>query len=369
MSGRDDNDEFWKIALDTSNCQNSHFLDGDNDDDDDADDNITKEECRTMAISSSTDDNFFPQNIIGKRYKLYLLNCPTLFSKERPIEVILAPLPQTDGVWSSLGSDAWYGSALLSALLISSDATTSRIHQHFQYLLSIFDCNMSITALEIGSGAVGLSSFALICSLARKKEKLNFNTSVESRVNRIIVTDNDVDVVRNLERNIRTNLNKISVVYSNVEFPSVQVATLDWNDGLDGLSYSGPATSDISTTLPPIPMIHLAIGSELVYTNETANACINIVKCLLQRSQHILIVIVQVTDREGWLNTFLPTIRQMCINTPTYKMVFEDKVVNASRLHLAASKLLPTGGTLSPILDYSVCYIWNYTADTTMDVE
>jgi hypothetical protein len=100
--------------------------------------------------------------------------------------------------------------------------------------------------------------------------------------------------LESVEDNVETNVTRIQGEHHQISLPNFSVQMLDWNEG-----YSSDA----------FEKLHLVVGSELVYTKETAEACASVVRSLLREHLDILILIVQITDRDGWNNVFLPTLR------------------------------------------------------------
>jgi hypothetical protein len=89
-----------------------------------------------------------------------------------------------------------------------------------------------------------------------------------------------------------------------------------------------------------------------VYTHDTARACSKIVLALLRDNPDALVFILQVTDRDGWSNVFLPSIRR---NDDL--VVIEESIQN-SDLHDLAASLIPQGGVLDRFA-FGACYIFN----------
>lgn len=224
----------------------------------------------------------------------------------------LAPLAQNEGIWSPLGAQAWYGSALLSVILLSR-------------LESMIKVTQKVTALELGSGAVGLSGLALIWRLAHCSCDDNQDT-LEQRQHRVILTDNEPRVLKKLQENITMNLARMRrTIPATTILPEVQVRPLDWNESAQ-------------QTLPLESQgLDLIFGSELVYTRETANACAAIVSNLLDQHRKAKVVIVQVTDRDGWSNIFVPYLQE--------RFSVTESTIDRE-IHDAATRMIPHGGTL-----------------------
>ena len=219
----------------------------------------------------------------------------------------LQPLPAKDGVWSPVGADAWYSSALLSTILLTEEGQSLSLHK-------IIDDNHSnnqmkdFMVLELGSGAVGLSGFACAIAVGRK------NSS-----SKVFLTDNDPDVLKQLEKNIH---NCQDLMPSNV---CLEATHLDWGDF---------AASDVPQG------IDLVIGSELVYTDDTGTACANLLLELLANNDSIKIIIVQVVDRYGWKEILIPKLEAIGASIQPIDLSAET--------HATAMKMIPRGGTLDP---------------------
>jgi predicted nicotinamide N-methyase len=204
------------------------------------------------------------------------------------ITLLAQPLPATDGIWSPVGAAVWYSSALLATILLTEDEKTGIIFPKH--------CSKSVRLLELGSGAVALSGLACAIALGRQFEQAT-----------VILTDNDPAVLDQIKVNVNRNQQ---------HFPKhvdIQVQALDWNDS-DSLDSS-------------VSSLDLVIGSELVYTQETATACTELLVHLLERHPKLKIVIVQVTDRFGWNEILVPRlesvgarIRQLSLSSETHEV-------------------------------------------------
>jgi hypothetical protein len=97
--------------------------------------------------------------------------------------------------------------------------------------------------------------------------------------------------------------------------------------------------------------IDIVLGSELVYTTSTATSCANLVRCLLREHPHLLILLVQVIDRDGWKDVFLPLVTSL-----RGVQVDEGAILDPS-IHETASHLVPHGGSLEPS-DFGACFIY-----------
>jgi hypothetical protein len=153
----------------------------------------------------------------------------------------VCPSVSLDGDLSSpLGAHTWYGAALLTAYLSSASPSTN---VGYPLATLLVKRNSSLTALELGSGAVGLAGLSFASRLSQNgatNSRVFFSDNVDSLVNRL-----------------SENLNRNKLVYT----PHVECTALrlDWNQAENW-------------DLPPLDFI---FGSELVYTPATAKACLN----------------------------------------------------------------------------------------------
>lgn len=269
-----EDDDFWKIALEdepASNRNKNGIWDDDSDDD------------------------------VGVSRKPVAYRLPTTDHTTLHLESLAA----SDGVWSPLGADAWYASALLATMVLTNDIPI------------LLPSTKSV--LELGSGAVGLSGLACAFAMARKEK-------MEGR-HKVILTDNDPPVLEKLKLNAERNQDRI-LLSSDANKRRVDldivVQRLDWNEECDeSFRHS----------------IDLVIGSELVYTQETGEACSRMLEGLLKNSPHVDIWVVQVTDRYGWLDIVVPHLQSL-------EDVSVVSVPISSDTHTLASSLIPMGGTL-----------------------
>ncbi|KAL3934143.1 MAG: hypothetical protein SGBAC_010074 [Bacillariaceae sp.] len=297
----EEDDDFWKIALEEEPASNREKNGVWDDDDDDDDGN----ESDSGAI-----DGFKPV-----AYRLPTTN----------VTLHLESLPAADGVWSPLGADAWYASAILASMVLTNNVPKILLPS-------------TKTVLELGSGAVGLSGLAcavamMMTSFPRQEEE-NMDGS---RSRRIILTDNDPPVLEKLKWNTKRNQDAI-LAASTSSKPidlDIKVQHLDWNEKCDESFRNS---------------IDLVIGSELVYTQETGEACSRMLEELLlnnssssssnnNNNNNIDIWVVQVTDRYGWLDVVVPHLESL-------KGISVDSVPISSDTHALAATMIPMGGTL-----------------------
>ena len=276
------------------------------------------------------------ENDSSEQTSIFTLTLPPPFGT---VQWHLTPLPESEGAAEGsvrpLGAQAWYGSALLSALLLDLPSPHDNpIQRHIRAIRA--RASSTFHLLELGSGAVGLaglvagfSTLGYLHTIPSPMEEKELTSCC------VILTDHDPAVVRQLERNVRDNEIQWKQQFS--LYPEFVMQTLDWKDGWKG------------TKAKESP-IHLVMGSELIYNTETAKACLHIVLQLLQDHPDVLVVLVQGTHREGWKDLFLPTLQ----STPGIRI---EESTPALDLHNVAARWVAPGGTLQPLADFTVCYI------------
>jgi hypothetical protein len=243
----------------------------------------------------------------------------------------------SNNIWnnSPLGSEAWYASALLTCLLLQvvEDDDSSILGP---LLLPHNDDNDDdddndpFVVLELGSGAVGLSGLACAVALQQQQRRRR------RRQWKVVLTDNDPLVLEQLRKNVERNLPNLLLSSANDDDDDnsssgqqqhILVEHLDWGSNND------PLWKNMH--------VDLVIGSELVYTQETAQACSDILLRLLrENSNNIQIWIVQVTDRFGWMDFVIPTLEASgTARVQTFQPI-------SAEIHDLAATLIPMGGTL-----------------------
>jgi hypothetical protein len=275
--------DFWQIALEEMETATAFF---EQDSDDDDNDDATNNHGYSKLVS----------------YKL----------PNTSMVLELRPLKSNDGIWSPVGADAWYASALLTTILMTQQ-------EQLPAALFTFNANANKVILELGSGAVGLSGLA--CAIAMGQQGCYDISSSSSCT--IYLTDNDPPVLEQLRANVAHNRPCLSN-----ETTTIHVTHLDWND-----------TNSFDRSIQdPVDVV---IGSELVYTDETATSCTNLLLHLLQRNRNIVIFIVQVTDRYGWNQVLVPRLQQAGASIQQLPL--------STEIHDVALTLIAQGGgTLDP---------------------
>ena len=195
-----------------------------------------------------------------------------------------------------------------------------------------------VTALELGSGAVGMAGLSLAWQLRHQQQRPG------GRHARVILTDHEPAVLRQLQDNVTRNQHVYLNDDCNGDGESLmttvecQVASLDWGHHHDAASWNALLGCRLD----------LIFGSELVYTPETATACRDCILSLTERFPLCLVCIVQIVDREGWRTIFLPGLRQAGL------FVVEQAVdVDCDA---AANAMMKRGGSLDRF-DFGICYM------------
>lgn len=267
-----DTDEFWSIALQKGN---------------------------EVPWSDSEDEDE------GCQRATYRILAPSLRLK-------LASKPLSGSMNNPVGSEAWFGSAILAALLLgeeSSDGSSSRWIRSDDH-----------SFLELGSGAVGFSGLCLALTLSKRDDNSN-----------VILSDNQPDLLDILRANVVDFHAQVREQQPDLELPRIQVENFDWTKDED------------SERIPPVDLV---VGAELVYTGETANACAHCLNGLRRSSPALRVLIVQVSDRYGFRNIFLPALEGA--------QVHEEPV--PANIHERACSWIPHGGTLDRF-DFTICSI------------
>lgn len=242
-----------------------------------------------------------------------------------PSDIILtvSSLEENEGVMSPLGSQVWHSASLLVGYLIL----------HADSLFKSTNTDHVKRCLELGSGAVGLSGMTLAAVLSRM---------YPSRAE-VLLTDleSETGVLKRLEENVQRNMR----MFPNV---AVNVQALDWNDftSMDRETLS-------ESRLQPFDLV---VGSELIYTEDTAVACASILTHLLHNNPNLLVLIIQVTDRPGFETHFLPLLQKefsVRVEQPLDSELYDV----ASGIVVGVGDQL-MGGTLDRFA-YGACWISN----------
>jgi hypothetical protein len=399
-------DEFWKIQLEGSNqfhpavaaadrlahCDDDAAYGGSNIDDEDRDSRANHEWVTDNAVERDQKPKIysFPylqDNVCGRERQQQQDgkngNNNNNNKYETTVTLELCTLPRPTGAFGPLGGEPWYGSALLASMLLllppppsptTNDTSGTddnrgdgggplqRIHGHLQDVSN----HGGMRVLELGSGAVAIPAFAAVLAILRqrrcqRRQEVDPNgshhetgTNEDSKrrnivamdhddVDEVILTDHDPQVLRQLRRNVESASLKLAEVARQESLsaaPRMVIHHLDWAE---------------KTHCFDLWNIDLVIGSELVYTPETATSCFVIVRELLRcNNRDVLIVLVQIADRSGWHDTFLPFLLESggfdieCSNVPV-----------EIHQHAAAYRHVERGGTLNVLQDYEVCLISN----------
>lgn len=270
---------------------------------------MSTEDRTSHRIGDDEGETYIDEVHSSQRLKTYSLPCG--------ITLAVSSLPQNEGIMSPLGAQAWHASSLLAAHLVL----------HKDELFKNMSNSHDFNCLELGCGSVGLSGMTLaavlngICCIIHAS---------------VWLTDlPDDGILDNLRKNVIRN----EAMFPNV---TLRVEPLDWVDF---------TTNNVS--VPTLPPLDLVIGSELVYTEETAVACAAVVTRLLQDNPNLLVVIIQVMDRPGFETNFLPLLQKN----------FDVRIQQPldAELHEAASRIVASvGDQLCGTLDrfaFGSCWI------------
>ena len=403
----------------------------------------------------------------------------------------LAALPLSDGVWSPLGAQAWYGSALmvawLYALPLSTTATTPRaveldaaswlVSHLLQRIITPPPVAGTVTVspfkddalvLELGSGALGLVGLALAARLMHpchapppltgsgnlestagiretRVDSVSTTTRTDNEPARttttttntppprgpcihVVLTDSDPDVLRQLQINVNRNVpfvpsstststsrgNGKSRNATNLQQQQekeekeqphnqplsnqsahVSVERLDWNEVSSWTTPPSHRNNQDKNKTRLVPdwwqtttstTTRFVVGSELIYSLETAEACATCVRTLLSHStveSPVVALVVQCTSRPGW-SEFVDQLRQStavstnddnddddqvhrfkdsssCTTTTTrttqqWLQVVEQPLTDWE-CHDVAQTMVPWGGSLDPRFEYGLCLV------------
>jgi hypothetical protein len=381
-------DDFWKIAcMYDSDCPKNEIVVLDHADDT-TDDN-SKDFC------SKTSSTVFYQLHIAP-YGRVDLNLTPIVSLSLPSSSNMMHTHNNnnnDTVTHILGANVWFGSAILSAMFqqltivpVNKECTQENVIQSH---LNRFHNNATINVLELGSGAVGLTGIVVGLSISGYIEMIDvqnqndtdcYTRKKQQKKCRMILTDHDPNVIQQLQCNIQSTIVQLQNQFpSHTILPEFIVQDLDWNDDTFVLNANNVETSSDCTSSnighhknieqQQQQCLQLVVGAELVYNNETADACIHIVLQLLQKHFNVLIVLVQLSDRDGWNTIFIPTLlkyqqqaagrQQSSLSPKTSICIKIESSIIQPDIYDLACQLVPPGGTLNPLSDYTICYIWN----------
>jgi hypothetical protein len=178
MPPMDEEDPFWTVALlpqEREACTSHHFEDISECDDISHDDNANAAVRYQIPFSSDV--------------------------------LLVRPISSLDGdMWSPLGAHTWYGAALLSSYLLSPSCNGP--------LSKLFQGRKPLTALELGSGAVGLAGLSLASRLAQ----------CGATNSHVFFSDNVRSLVGRLQQNVKANEHTYT---SHVQ---CSVLYLDWQE-------------------------------------------------------------------------------------------------------------------------------------------
>ena len=308
--GRREEDPFWEIALN---------FDGD------VDHRLGNSGFGDSDSNSDPEEDY----VGGGKAKTYHL-------PKTSISLQLAPLASDDGVWSPVGDHAWYSSALLTCLILQGTTMTNitktaeenkRVSLDSGIVLNHCGAEKELRILELGSGAIGLPGVAFAALLSRQTERFPSWT--------VTLTDNDKSLLRQLQANVRTNMDSKQIMLDGSKSSCINVEFLDW----DVKPRNSETNDQGGNRHDRLLSGDIVIGSELCYTKETADALVKVLLALLERNPAVKIYIVQVTDRYGWKEIVIPELEsRQTVKIETIPLTYE--------IHEAASTMIPMGGAL-----------------------
>lgn len=326
-------DEFWEIQLDNNRFHTCSLSSAS-----DCDDRVDSDSFNEVSGSADIDGGIEGKTAPTSSSKLvYSLPWEAGGNANAGcVTLKLHSLPTWADSFSPLGADPWYGSALLASLFLCDCRTDIGSINSVQQHIRSFTRKVPLRVIELGSGAVGLSAFAAALFILR--HRADCESLLEGIIDEVVLSDNDPEVLEQLKNNTKVASaafdERATVESLKNRVPNMRVHTLDWGDDSHEID------------LAPF---HLAIGAELVYTLSTAVACVKVVEKLLFCNRDILIVIVQVGNREGWRDTFLPKLEAIGAFVVTEELPIE--------IHQQATKYVEQGGTLNALKDFEVCFI------------
>ena len=309
--------------------------------------------------TNDDDDDFLNNHDERDTYELHIPPYGCILLNLIPLSTVV----QDNDAMAPLGAEAWYGSALLAAMFeqivhpsLSDSCNTGSTRILQSYLSSYFQRDIyNLNILELGSGAVGLAGlvagisvtgYMQQCQYQQQQQSSNVHgQSIDHAIHspihcRVILTDSEPRILQQLEHNVYATTDMLRNQYSNhFPIPELVVQHLNW-ENINQFQHDNHNA------------LHLVIGSELVYNSHTARSCAQTIIQLLLENPHGLVIIVNNPNREGWATIFLSTIYK----TPGMRYVLE--ALNNSQLHNVASNLIRPGGTLNPLSDFSVLFVW-----------
>ena len=238
-----------------------------------------------------------------------------------------------------------YGSALLSAYITkcksatnirnmddNEDCRSRTVSKNPLHRRLLAADTTPLTVLELGSGAVGISGLCMAWYLAQTTRKTQRHV--------VILSDNETECLRQLQRNVQNN----SHIYQYQEGEAIvdcRVQQIYWGQTATTMQSTWNAFLNVDC-------VDIILGSELVYTPETAAACRDCLVSLTRQYPRALVCIVQIVDREGWQNIFLPGLRDA-------GLYIREEAVDVE-CDAAAHAMMKRGGSLDRF-DFGICYM------------
>lgn len=239
---------------------------------------------------------------------------PFVFSQEDAASFLTLKLEQLpllteEGDQTPIGARGWYASAVLSAMLLCGHETLHRdIFPECRQLGEKAERPSTAMMIELGSGVVGLVGMTLAWILAQQSC---------GPTTKIVMTDYDGDVLRQLERNVKETQRRLFEYFGQdavSKVPQLEAAHLDWNEYdrdqpllLQTVSADEEDDDKDSQDEERYPVTFVC-GAALVYTEET-EACADQVAKILQMHPQAAVWVVQ-WPRKGWFQVFQMQLKQ-----------------------------------------------------------
>ena len=302
------------------------------------------------------------------------------------------PLIHDDGTQTGVGATAWYGSAVLSSMLLlgceqmHQDLCMSKISKQQRR-------TRGINVLELGSGAIGLAGMTMAWILAQQQQKQqqhiqnigcsdedeqgeekleedsfhssNGSTNSISSTNKVFLTDCDEEVLEQLQINASEVTEQLQQHfgfsslkekdnnnnYNNI--PKLHATTLDWEE------------HDQVQAVLMENKIDVVVGAELAYTS---NNCLALqVSKILRLNPHAVVWILQ-KPRSGWFQVLQMELKKID-NDNTTKTISIEKYNPQTHFdpHVIelAQSIMPTPELYRDINDLRAIRISTTTTATT----
>ncbi|KAG7350704.1 lysine methyltransferase [Nitzschia inconspicua] len=244
-----------------------------------------------------------------------------VFSKEDVSSFLTLKLEQLpilteDGQQTPIGARGWYSSAVLAAMLLCGhDTLHNDLFSHDKDKESDGARNPPTMMIELGSGTVGLVGMTLAWIMAQQAKGMIICDSLSSSTaTKIVVTDYDVEVLRQLEKNVHETNRRLCDYFgkdASTNVPQIEVAHLDWNEYDQDQPLLMPTLGgdyENNKEVPDPYQVTFVCGAALVYTEET-EVCADQVAKILRIHPQAAVWVVQ-WPRNGWFQVFQMQLQQ-----------------------------------------------------------